>query len=446
MRETMSSGNRLGTGRAGLALAIFQAFSVGPGCVAMESADDGAPLGVSRAAVLAPTSGTGGDTIAVESVGAIWLMKEDGTGLRPLHEGDHPAWSPDGSHIVASRYTGTPGRFDIFLIDVRNGYSVTLTDSGRNGWPTFSPDGTKIVYARDQNIWVMDADDGGNKTQLTSFPPGMGGIAATPSFSPTGKSIVFAAPTRHLAIMNADGTGLMQLEDPGMDSQPTWSPDGTKIAYFRIPDEPESEPHVSYIDVNSDGTFGTPVDLVLAGVFEEGITWSPDSTKLAYGKNGQIHIRDLATGLTDIINAYEEIGQPAWEPTAAPADPAVTTPSGANVTVDLGVVTVEFASVTSPGTTTVLPVLWSLFEGPGVFVLQQNGLDIIGLQIQTTATYQGPVTVTLDVPGNPSGSDFRLLRVMHNEDGLLVDRTVLAPDQPAPDFGAKQISARTTSL
>jgi hypothetical protein len=38
------------------------------------------------------------------------------------------------------------------------------------------------------------------------------------------------------------------------------------------------------------------------------------------------------------------------------------------------------------------------------------------------------------------------MRVMHGENDLLVDRTVRYPRQPAPDFAAKQISARTTRL
>jgi Tol biopolymer transport system component len=235
MREPRSSQHHPGTEIAGLAIVLVQAFSVGAGCVAMESADDAAPLALSSGAAVAPASGTGGDTIAFHSNGFVWLMNEDGTGMRPLHQGDLPAWSPDGTHLAARCFAdGTAN--DICLIDVRSGYSVLLTDGGNNGWPTFSPDGSKIAYANDWNIWVMDAADGGNKTQLTSFPPGVGSVATGPSFSPDGSRIVFGSPSRHITVMNADGSGLAQVEFAGTGNpNPVWSPDGTKIAYFAIP-------------------------------------------------------------------------------------------------------------------------------------------------------------------------------------------------------------------
>ena len=50
---------------------------------------------------------------------------------------------------------------------------VQLTDEPRNAYPTWSPDGTKIVFTRIANgfkaIWIMDAD-GGNEVKLMNNP------------------------------------------------------------------------------------------------------------------------------------------------------------------------------------------------------------------------------------------------------------------------------------
>ena len=50
------------------------------------------------------------------------------------------------------------------------------------------------------------------------------------------------------------------------------------------------------------------------------------------------------------------------------------------------------------------------------------------------------------VPWITDPTTFAALRLLHGESGVLVDRTILAPDQPAPDFVTRRVCARTTSL
>ncbi len=93
---------------------------------------------------------------------------------------------------------------------------VQLTfDETHKSWPVYSPDGTKILYVGDggfgpyntklgPDIWVMDAD-GGNQTNLTQTK----GVDDDPIWSPDGSKIVFVSHrfggTRQLMVMNADG-------------------------------------------------------------------------------------------------------------------------------------------------------------------------------------------------------------------------------------------------
>lgn len=120
------------------------------------------------------------------------------------------------------------------------------------------------------------------------------------------------------------------------------------------------------------------------------------------------------------------------------------TPNGHDVCVTIGNVTVCYTEVTVEGDTTVIPI------SPRDAGVMPPGYRVTGLDltydIRTTATYIGPVLVKIVVPASLDANTFPLLRVLHGENGQLVDRTVLAPSTPAPDFNNHLISARTSAL
>jgi Tol biopolymer transport system component len=101
--------------------------------------------------------------------------------------------------------------------------------------PDWSPDGTKIVFTIDNEIWVMNPD-GSNQMQLTQDPDH---VNQAPSWSPDGTRIVFSrcsspfgADRCSIDVMNADGTGRTKLLGGDWVSQsPEYSPDGRTIAF-----------------------------------------------------------------------------------------------------------------------------------------------------------------------------------------------------------------------
>jgi Tol biopolymer transport system component len=210
------------------------------------------------------------------STGGIWLMDANGAQKRELtaHAGGAPsyafgpAFSPDGKHIVYSDYPlGRPGSnalagIEVYVMNADGAEKRRLTETTVGGitrthlfirWsmrPAYSPDGKKIVFVSTQSgnseIWVMNAD-GTEKKQLTfneksNGPEGPDANFA--SFSPDGKKIAFLCGWEtlygNICLMNADGSGRIQLTHDGDDGlrmdetsndEPAWSPDGRSIMF-----------------------------------------------------------------------------------------------------------------------------------------------------------------------------------------------------------------------
>jgi TolB protein len=128
-----------------------------------------------------------------------------------------------------------------------------------------------------------------------------------------------------------DGSGLRQLtNDPDMDFNPIWSPDGTKIAFMRVkatPDvvnaPPGARPPISIYVMNADGS--DQRNLTPEGVRSfRNLTWSPDSKQLAVectqkltdpDGNGQICVINVdGSGVQRVVPPQLFGTSPSWSP------------------------------------------------------------------------------------------------------------------------------------
>jgi Tol biopolymer transport system component len=104
----------------------------------------------------------------------LFVMNADGSNQRQVTRlggaNFGPSWTPDGKQIIfASNYKNPTGRaaqnFDLFLISLDGtGLKQITNDEGFDGFPMFSPDGKKLIWAagrhatgeRDVNLFIAD--------------------------------------------------------------------------------------------------------------------------------------------------------------------------------------------------------------------------------------------------------------------------------------------------
>ena len=132
-----------------------------------------------------PSVSPDGKKIAVVRLplGAAWdqarlyTMNPDGTGMAMLTDGwtgdAEPAWSPDGSKVAFTCHEGFPDQRDICIVgaDGKNRQSVVAWQ-GQQGNPTFSRDGSRIVfesYASGYGTLHSVKADGTSAIRLTPF-------------------------------------------------------------------------------------------------------------------------------------------------------------------------------------------------------------------------------------------------------------------------------------
>ena len=106
---------------------------------------------------------------------------------------------------------------------------------------------------------------------------------------------------------------------------------------------------------------------------------------------------------------------------------------------------VTFHSITQGGYTT-----FSVIEIPSAAGTPPEGYtisaDTFDSNITSTATYTTLITVAFTLPYDTSEADFDRIRILHLENGELVDRTILPPDDPSPNFETRTVYAEVDSL
>jgi len=134
----------------------------------------------------------------------------------------------------------------------------------------------RIVFDNHQDVWSINAN-GTDLIRLTHSPA----FEFDPSWSPDGTQIAYRSDRgdeSEIWVMNANGTGQRRLT-AGLS--PAWSPDGSSIAYSSPGHDPN--PPLSGISImNADGSGQHRVPNTDGGEYP---SWSPDGKRIAFNSN-----------------------------------------------------------------------------------------------------------------------------------------------------------------
>lgn len=223
-----------------------------------------------------------------------WTHAENLSGAGPQIA---PVWSPDSTWIAFGNDTGLHGTSlseDYIYVIKADGSSLSrISDPPeRDTWyadysPSVSPAGSRIAFTtyrhRGPFPWFGDrsleigssAPDGSDYRRLTDHKAS----DTNPAWSPDGTRIAFLSDRGEdvglaIYVMNADGSEVQRITPQGLrvrNSPPSWSPDGRHIAFLTQGNDPTL--HI----IGADGS-----NWIKIADTTYGLSWSPDGKRLAF--------------------------------------------------------------------------------------------------------------------------------------------------------------------
>lgn len=259
------------------------------------------------------------------SVAGIWAVDPgapDGGDLVQVSERGSMVpleWSSDGRKLLVRRWSsGAPEDGGLVVLTAEGREIEVVEHDGYAVDGSFSPDGSQVVYAwyGSGGIHVVDADGGAPRLLRAavsrSYPGEKGeylGELYNPVYSPDGTRIAYFDGMgdwgHSLRVMRSDGTGIRVLREGWGASHVddlAWSPDGSRLMFAF------QEGEGGIWTIGADGSD-------LTQVVREGVnpSWSPNGTRIAYQRNesGGLLIAD-ATG--ENVTSFGHGGSGPWNP------------------------------------------------------------------------------------------------------------------------------------
>jgi TolB protein len=255
-----------------------------------------------------PAWSPNGRLIAYDAPRAIEVVRPNGTGRRRLAMGASPIWAPGGNRLayLCGRRTGAPQISALCLIGadgrgrrvIARGVLVSGTTSD-NAEAAWSPHGLRLAYARRDGIFAVNLN-GRGRTRLARKQKAFS--ISSFAWSADGRRLLFTQAREYndLEIYTTpdDGSNVKPLTSNSVDDlQPSWSPDGTRLAFVRVRGR-----SADIWVMNADGS---EQRLVTRNGFDPG--WTSDGNRIVFSRYVGPTVEPYSTYAVTVSSGKEEM-------------------------------------------------------------------------------------------------------------------------------------------